>query len=121
MENNPKSLSYKEFPSEPGELFPVYHVFKNIAGCYPLPTPYISEPAKVCVLGLMTDKGRPRLLLSNLSRQLQTLHIEGFPEGSKIQLIGDQEKSEFPEHSISAVPGETQIRMKSHDLVRVDM
>ena len=73
------------FPSQPGSVFPLYHVFADVgefAGAEVLPL-RSSEP--LAVVGLALRQGeRTRLLLTNLTAQPQVVRLPGLPDRVQI-------------------------------------
>lgn len=69
----------QQFPSQPGQLFPIHHVLRELApfaGGRVLPT---SSGDPMTVIGLAVEKGsRRRLLLANLTAVEQWTSIRGF-------------------------------------------
>ncbi len=71
----------KQFPSQPGSVFPLYHVFADVgefAGAEVLPL-QSSEPLSVVGLALRKS-GHTRLLLANLTAQSQTVRLPALPQ-----------------------------------------
>ena len=67
MEHDEGSPFPDQFPSCPGTVFPLYHVFKQLAGSTrTTPTP-ISEPDHLAALTLFDRQGNRSVLLSNLT------------------------------------------------------
>jgi D-apionolactonase len=76
MESPTGSPLPDRFPSQPDTVFPVYHLFADLAGydrVYPV---RCSDPLAVAGLGLASAKGRSsRLLITNLRNHLQRIRI----------------------------------------------
>ncbi len=72
----------EKFLSQPGMLFPVYHVFADLAAagaaqCTPLETNF-----PLAVTGLRLDSGAQRIyLLANLTPEARTVTLEALPSG----------------------------------------
>jgi D-apionolactonase len=78
-----------QFPSQPGQLFPLYHVFAAVAPFRRGQVRYstTSDPLAVEVLALEAAE-RTRLLLANLSDVPQALTMAGLPPGpARLQLL----------------------------------
>jgi len=66
------------FPSEPGVVFPMYHVFADLAefGAKQVYPTHSSHPLLAEGLTLFDANGRRRVLVANLTRDLQELKIK---------------------------------------------
>jgi D-apionolactonase len=84
METEAGSGVPARFPSEPGERFPVYHVFRDLAGMGVRPCPPSPSPDRVAVLSLITPRGEDRLLLANLTAERQAIRIEGLGGAARV-------------------------------------
>ena len=78
------------FPSQPGMLFPLYHLFAALAE-FPqadlLPVNLV-DPLSIAALALHKE-GRKRLLVANLLDQAQHIGIEGLTTPLDVQTLGD--------------------------------
>ena len=77
METEAGPLLPSAFPSELGMVFPMYHVFADIAefgGCQVYPT-HSTHPLLVDGLTLRDAEGRRRVLVANFARDVQVLKI----------------------------------------------
>jgi len=63
-------LPAEKFPSKPGALFPLFHVFAAVAGLKEALPVRVSDPAAVSALWL-----RSRLLLANLTAEVQRIRL----------------------------------------------
>jgi hypothetical protein len=78
METSAGAPLPEQFPSAPGEVFPAYHVFADIAEfpgrqVYPI---HSTHPLEADGLALADAGGRRRLLVANLTRETQVLKIK---------------------------------------------
>lgn len=90
METAKRSAVRDCFPSVPGGVFPVYHVFADLAGSkdmVPLPAPH-GRP--IAGLGCTSPLRKRRLLLANLSRDTCSLRVAlGWPSAQIRTLDSD--------------------------------
>ena len=63
------------FPSAPGEVFPVYHVFAAMAGAERLFPLQMSHPSRVTGLAMIQADARARVLTANLTGELQWVRL----------------------------------------------
>ena len=70
------------FPSRPGEVFPVYHVFADLAEWQrgELLNSHSDDPLAVEVLAMRSD-GMTHVLLANLTPEEQSAHLGPLPDG----------------------------------------
>ena len=66
----------EQFPSSPGEVFPVYDVFAALAGATEVVPSEISTRGGVAAMGLKSSSGKVRVLLGNLQPRAQDIVIE---------------------------------------------
>lgn len=57
----------EQFPSEAGQVFPLWHVFRALAGFREVAPVTLTDPLRVAALAARDASGRHRLLLANLS------------------------------------------------------
>lgn len=89
------------FPSRPSEVFPVFHVLADVgefAGGEVVRT-LSSDPLRAESL-LLRKGGRTRVLIANLSPQLQQVRIAGLALGKAIRSV------QLDEHSVSGAMGD---------------
>lgn len=67
METEAGSPWPDRFPSKPGMLFPVYHLFAALAGAEKIAIPKVSDPAKVAALALFAGEQLTTVILANLT------------------------------------------------------
>jgi len=75
MERETGSPLPQHFPSQAGQPFPLYYVFRDLAGTQPQPPLRISHPNRIAAIQLTTQTGTSRLLLANLTPQTQTTRV----------------------------------------------
>jgi hypothetical protein len=133
MERDAGSPLPEQFPSLPGAVFPMYHVFADVAefpGKQIQPT-HSSHPLITEGLTLFDLKGRRRILVANLSNQIQEVKIKtGTCEGSVryldernvegAMLEPEKFRSEPAEKSVS-VAGKVALKLLPYALARVDI
>jgi hypothetical protein len=78
------------FPSTPGGVFPLYHVFAGLADfaggeCF---LPVSSDPLRFQAL-LLRKNGRERLLLANLTRQPQTVSLAQWTAPAHVRILDE--------------------------------
>jgi hypothetical protein len=75
MEYDEGSPFPDQFPSCPGTVFPLYHVFKQLAGSTRTTPSHVSEPDHLAALTLFDRQGNRSLLLANLTMAPLEVHI----------------------------------------------
>jgi D-apionolactonase len=89
------SLAPARFPSQPAERFPVYQVFRDLAGMAVKSAPLNPHPDRVAALSLLTAQGGSRLLLANLTAEVQAVRVEGFEGAVRIARIQEDNLAEW--------------------------
>ncbi len=120
-----------KFPSLPGAVFPLYHVMADVgdfAGGEVLPT-RSSHPLQVEGLALHKD-GRTRLILANLSAELQQVTVSNLPAQVRVRLLDEtnvvaamQAPEEFRRQAGDLQPsvaGTLQLQLRPYGVVRID-
>ena len=108
METEQGSLAPQKFHSFAGGVFPVYHVFAEIAGfgrCYPT---HSSHPLQVEGLTLIDDQNRRRILIANLLSEEQEVKIKTGLCRARIRYLDERNAEEAmrsPE-TFQEAPGE---------------
>jgi D-apionolactonase len=108
MENDGGSQVPEKFPSVPGGVFPLYHVFADFAGFTRATPVRASDPLRVEAVLLTNEFGQRRLLVANLcdAPQEVSLHLEA-REASSRQLTSDNvEHAMRDPEAFRAQPGE---------------
>ena len=75
MEREAGSPLPDQFPSWPGAVFPLYHVFADWAGCTGLAPAVVSAPSQVVGLAMFDGEGRRRVLLGNMAMQTRRIRV----------------------------------------------
>lgn len=85
MESSQGSLYPKLFPSQPEDVFPVYHVLKEISDFAGENVRLVTSSDAMSVLGLCLEKGqRRRVLVTNLTNQRQSVILRGL--GQRVEV-----------------------------------
>ncbi|MEO8350363.1 MAG: hypothetical protein ABI680_01450, partial [Chthoniobacteraceae bacterium] len=77
------------FGSKPGEVFPLFHVFADLADCDQVLPMHSSDPSKCVVLGLRTNGGQRRILVANLQAEPQTVRIHLEAAQANVRLLDE--------------------------------
>ena len=133
METDAGSPLPAAFPSEPGVVFPMYHVFADIAEFAPqqvLPT-HPSHPLLVDGLALVNAAGHRRVLVANLSGVMQEFKIKSGTAAARVRYLDEstapmavrhpEEFRELPGERLNSVAGKLELRLQPYALARVDM
>ncbi len=120
-----------KFQSLPGAVFPLYHVLADIgdfAGGEVLPT-QSSHPLQVEGLALRKD-GRTRLILANLSAEVQHVTVANLPAQVRVRLLDEtnviaamQAPEEFRHQEGNPQPnlaGKLQLQLRPYAVARID-
>lgn len=86
METEAGSPLPERFPSQPGEAFPLFHVFAALAGFDRLAVPVASDP-RLAALGLFQSSGERRLLLANLTHAALEIHLVGGGPAARVSML----------------------------------
>jgi D-apionolactonase len=79
----------KQFQGPPGSVFPMYHVFADLADCYQV-IPLQSNHARLIDgIGLVTRENNLRILAANLSAQPQTLDLRIEASAARIRFMDE--------------------------------
>jgi hypothetical protein len=121
------------FPSEPGVVFPVYHVFADIAE-FPgrqVYTVHSTHPLEADGLTLFDSAGRRRILAANLTRDVQDLKIKTGTCTAQVRYLDEttaEEAIRRPEEfrkregePTESVSGKIELKMLPYALARVDI
>lgn len=133
METDFGSPFAKLFPSEPGAVFPAYHVFADIAEFsgrqgYPV---FSTHPLEADGLALFDSAGRKRLLVANFTRDPQELKIKTGTCKAMVRYLDQTTAEEAvlrPEqfrqntgNSVESVGGKIELKMLPYAVARVDI
>jgi hypothetical protein len=87
METEPGSPRPDLFPSTPGSVFPMFHVFADLAGFNRVLACHSSQPLRVTGLALVEDGGRLRVLVGNLRREPEVVRIQWFARRVQLRTL----------------------------------
>lgn len=95
-----------EFPSRPGELFPVYHLLREISEFKGGSVQRVDTSNNLAAVGLALCKpGKIRVLVGNLTADAQTVTLRGLSgRPVDVQVLGAKPTQTSPELSISLPP-----------------
>jgi hypothetical protein len=131
METPAGSLLPEKFFSIPGAVFPLYHVFADMADCERMCQTHSTHPLQVEALTLLDRQSRRRILVANLLPELQEIKIKTGTGQARIrQLHADnaeeamREPEKFRQHPgdpVASVSGKIELRMEPYAIARVDL
>jgi len=133
MESEAGSLMPEQFPSLPGSVFPVYHLFADIAefGATQIYPTHSSHPLLAEALTLADGKGRRRILVANLSNKLQDLKIKTGTCDATVRYLDERNAEQAMTHpeefrrekgeAISAAGGKLGLSLLPYALATVDI
>lgn len=106
MDADDVSSRPKGFPSRPGELFPVYHLLREIGDFKGGSVRQIDTSDNLAAVGLALHKpGRMRVLVGNLTGESQIVTLRGLSgKPVDVQVLGAKKTQTTPELSISLPP-----------------
>lgn len=133
METEAGSLLPAAFPSEPGMVFPMYHVFADIAEfgtCQVYPT-HSTHPLLADGLTLRNAAGRRRVLVANLSRDEQLLKIKSGSGTARVRYLDETNALEAmrnpeafrqrPAAVVEAAGGKVELKLLPYAVACVDL
>jgi hypothetical protein len=133
METEAGSPLPSAFPSEPGVVFPVYHVLADI-GEYPTTRLYptnSSHPLIAEGLTLVNQAGQRRVLLANLTTEPQELKIKSGSGTARVRYLDEttaetavrrpEEFRRMPGEVQEAVSGKVELKLLPCAVARVDL
>src|SRR5206468_8761514 len=87
----PYTTLFRSFPSSPGNVFPLYHVFSDVAGWKDglLLETHSNDEGTVTALALQTDDG-VHVLLANLSPRAQSIELGPDRKSTRLNSSHDQ-------------------------------
>lgn len=121
------------FPSEPGVVFPMYHVFADIAefpgrNVYPV---HSTHPLEADGLALADGAGRRRILVANLTRDPQDLKIKTGTCTARVRYLDEttaeeavrrpEEFRQRPGEPLASVSGKIELKLRPCAVARVDI
>jgi len=91
MESERGSTMPDRFPSTPGAVFPLYHVFADIAefGARQIYSTHCTHPLQAEALTLVDGKGRRRILVANLTEETQEIKIKSGTSAGRIRFLDE--------------------------------
>lgn len=106
MDADVASSRPEEFPSRPGQLFPVYQLLREVSEFKSHTVYRVDTSDNLSAVGLALHKrGQLRVLVGNLTGESQTITIRGLSgEAVDVQLLGSETIKSTPELSISLPP-----------------
>jgi hypothetical protein len=133
METDPASPLPAEFPSEPGVVFPMYHVFADLAefgGRQIYPT-HSTHPLMAEGLTLFDAQGRRRVLVANFSSDPIDLKIKSGTCSARIRYLDEttaesavrrpEEFRQMAGERQQSTAGKIEIKLLPFALARVDL
>ena len=133
METEAGSLLPSAFPSEPGMVFPLYHVFADIAEfghCQVYPT-HSTHPLLADGLTLRDAAGRRRVLVANFTRDEQALKIKSGSGTARVRYLDETTATEAMKNPeafrllagevVEAVGGKVELKLLPYAVARVDL
>lgn len=133
METEVGSPLSKEFPSEPGAVFPMYHVFADIAE-FGAKQVYPTHPTHALVaegLTLFDASGRRRILVANLTGDPQDLKIKTGTCTARVRYLDEttaEQATRRPEEfrtntggQQESVSGKIELKLLPYAVARVDV
>ena len=133
METDAGSPLPKEFPSEPGAVFPMYHVFADIAefGAKQIYPTHATHPLVAEGLTLFDAGGRRRILVANLTGEPQDLKIKTGTCTARVRYLDEttaeqasRRPEEFRAHTgeqKESVSGKIELKLLPYAVARVDV
>lgn len=119
------------FPSTPGMVYPVYHLFAALAGYHRLCPTHSSHPLQTEGLTLLDDKNRRRILVANLVQSELDLKIKTGTCQAKVRYLDSRncptalhEPESFasdPGQLIDSAAGKIDLHLLPHALAFVDI
>lgn len=106
MDADDVSSRPKEFPSRPGEVFPVYELLREIGEFKGGSVRHVDTSNNLSAVGLALHKpGRMRVLVGNLTGEAQTVTLRGLSgKPVDVHVLGANKSQTTPELSISLPP-----------------
>jgi hypothetical protein len=133
METDAGSPLPKEFPSEPGAVFPICHVFADVAefGATQVCPTHATHPLLTEGLTLLDARGRRRILAANLTGDPQDLKIKTGTCTARVRYLDEttaEQAMRRPEEfraqagaQVESVSGKIELKLLPYALARVDV
>jgi D-apionolactonase len=133
METEAGSLLPVAFPSEPGMVFPIFHVLADIAEfgpCQVLPT-HSTHPLQADGLTLRNAAGVRRVFAINFTRDEQLLKLKSGSGSATVRYLDETNVREAmlqpeafrarPVATVEAAGGKIEVRLTPYAVARVDL
>ncbi len=133
LESEAGSPLPREFPSVPGAVFPMYHVFADLAefGARQLYPTHSSHPLLTEGLTLFDRSGRRRILAANLTRDPQEVKIKTGTCTARVRYLDEtsveaatchpEEYRKQPGQTQASVAGKIELQLLPYAVARVDI
>jgi hypothetical protein len=133
MEREGGSPIPERFPSIPGAVFPMYHVFADIAefGARQIYGSYCTHPLRAEALTLFDSRGRKRILVANLTGDTEEIKIKSGASPGRLRVLDETNVEEamrepeayrkLPEKVLQPVTAKIELTMLPYALARIDI
>lgn len=131
METEKGSPLPDQFPSAPGSVFPMYHVFADLAGFSRIYPTHSSHPLQTEGLTLVDENNRRRILVANLLAETQEIKIKTGTCRARVRYLDEtnaEEAMTAPERfrgqtgeSKESASGKLELKLLPYALARVDV
>ena len=130
-ENGPRTPEH--FPSAAGGVFPLYHVFADIAefGAPQIYSTHCTHPLQAEALTLFDGKGRRRVLVANLTGETQEIKIKSGTSAARVRFLDEttfEQATRDPEGFrkeqgviVQPVTAKIELKMLPFAVARVDL
>jgi D-apionolactonase len=99
METVSGAANPAQFPSRPGQVYPLYHVFAGVVGCSATVPVNVSNPLAVTAFALFDRGGLPRLLLANVTDSARLVRISGWSQpNAQVRVLDESNALEMTDH-----------------------
>jgi D-apionolactonase len=121
------------FPSIPGGVFPMYHVFADIADFRPqgIYGSSSTHPLQAEAITLFDDKKRRRILVANLTGETQEIKIKSGATPARVRLLDEANVEQamrdpeafrkLPETVVQPTAAKIELQMLAYAIARVDL
>ncbi len=123
MESAAGSPLPDRFPSEPGQLFPIYHVLRELAEFDGGVVRPVTSTDPMSVVGMAVVKGEQRrVIVANLGSTVQTANLRGFGRLDGVREVGtaNAPKPKGQELAVTASDGTLVLTLQPYAIVAVD-
>ena len=119
------------FPTEPGLVFPVYHVLADLVGFTQVYGAQSTLPLQVQALALVNAKGQRRLIVANLLNENQNVKIKSGSASATVRYLDERNaitamrnpkayRSEKPE-KLEPIAGKLELEMLPYAVATLDL